>query len=325
MSVVFSLAISVDQLPPPVDFINLLAPNWMPDDPNVDAPGTMGNTILPICPDLDRYGEKTWAYDRSYMFYLANGSTRGLEVWYRDGEFVVRILTLSSAAEWEFAFQILELAGGENGLLSTDWEPATLRIGELRKEFDDRRIAETLRSQLTTVMNLIDEQREVIALPGPINEFWIGPWLHERILAAYEDPNESLDEILHTVLSLMLIVNYVGMMNVEPVEMEITETADGKSHYAACIKSGKRYFVPVVDSLVIFASTQCRTTILPNDFKDYLGGFFHEPEELFWLDEQQLILGPIDEERLKIFVKSVLAQQRRKSGKMGIHKGKRKK
>ncbi|MFN8659587.1 MAG: hypothetical protein U0105_24850 [Candidatus Obscuribacterales bacterium] len=326
MSVVFSLAIPIDQLPPPVDFINKLAPKWLEAYPSeLVAPNTMGNTILPICPDLENYGENSWAYDQSYTFYLSNASTRGLEVWYRDGEFMVRVLTLSTVPEWEFAFQILELAaGGENALVTTDWEPETLRIADLRKEFDGR-IGDAIRSQLVTLWNLIEEQNQMVCLAGPINEFWMGPRFCSRVLADPQYPNEKTDDVLETVFAVMLIVNYLGVMprfaDVQPVEMEVTETADGKWHHNAQIEEGQKYFVPVVDSLTIFESREGRTTIRSEDFAELLGGFFREQEEIYWLDEYQFLIGPIDDERLGDFAQYILAH-RRKSGQMGIIKGK---
>lgn len=250
-------------------------------------------------------------YDKSYTFYLSHASTRGLSVCYHDGKFVVRLLDLSTRWEWEFAFQMLTLAAGnENALVETDWEPAILRVADLRKEFDIKRIGDRTRSILAHYMNLVVEEDRMIGLPGPVSDFWLGPQFLSRVCAKLGKPD--IDDILEMVFSTMLIVNYFNIMPAFADFHSLVETIeqpDGKPHYAAHIEPGKLHVVPLVGSLVIMDPEEGRTTILSADFKELVGGFFREQEELVWLDEFQFMIGPIDAERLASFVQFVRTHQ----------------
>ncbi|MBX9723805.1 MAG: hypothetical protein K2X81_20530, partial [Candidatus Obscuribacterales bacterium] len=216
MSIIFSLQIPIDQLPAPVTFINDLAKNWInlfSDEENVRGLYTMGNTVLPICPSLEEYGEEEWLYDQFYSFYLSNVSTRGLEVWYCDDAFRVRLFSLACPEEWDFAQQILvHAAGGENALISTDWEPRILRLGSFSEVFNDFRIGEALELQLSSLVEAINNDSGPLILQGPINSFYMGPWLWRRICSGFEDLDNSLTEIIDVIFSTMRKVNYAVVM-----------------------------------------------------------------------------------------------------------------
>ncbi|MBX9690873.1 MAG: hypothetical protein K2Z81_00705 [Cyanobacteria bacterium] len=312
MSVVFSLQIPMDELPPPVSFIYDLAKNWVElpsDDSNVFGLYSMGNTVLPICPALQEFGDQEWLYDRSYMFYLSRISTRGLEVWYCDDAFKVRVLTLACPEEWDFAQQILEhAAGGENALVSTDWEPTIFRLGSFGEVFNDSRIEEALALQLHNMVEVIEDNSGTLDLNGPVNSFFLGPWLWQRICSDFEDLSNSYIEVLDVIFSLMRIVNYAGVMPafdgiVGPV-IEKTPMPDGSYRKGALVTPEQRFFIRKVDSL-IFQNSKTQRTVLAENFRSELGNFFLDVEELLWLDEHQFIMNPISDERFSEFFRAL--------------------
>lgn len=304
MSVVFSLSIPFSELPAPSVFIESLAPKWQPDyseSPNVVRLATMGNTVLPICPTADELGWEKWVEDRSYMFYLSNVSTRGLEVWYVDKTFKVRIMSLSCAEEWEFAFQILELAaGGENATITTDWQPPTVRLHAIRDAFSQFQIFEAQTRQLRAAFDAVMTNEECAVIDGPINKFHLGPWLCNRILTELNTSDEA--EILEFVFALMRMVNYFGVMpqfdgidapRIEPFPLK------GKTGVVALIHGEQMFFVPEVDALILMDSHDGSVAMRKEYFKEHLLQYFTEVDELVWLDEYQFVVQRIPSVRFE--------------------------
>lgn len=232
---------------------------------------------------------------------------------------------LSTPAEWEFAFQMLELAaGGENAIISTDWEPNTVRVERLRDQFNVETIADALRRQLITIMKGIQKNESTVTLEGPVNNFHFGPMIVGRLLSAYEDPDKSIDEILETVYSMMQIVNYIAVIpafdGIRAAEIEVYDRANakGEQQLAGVVQAGIHYFVPNVDSLVLCDSNGSRAVILAKYLKDFFAKHLRELEDFVWVDEYQFILNPLEHMKFDALVKAATkefdASGKRRSG-----------
>jgi hypothetical protein len=313
MSLRLSIKIPIEHLPAPVTFVESLSQWWQREvdcqgEENVQALPLMNNVTLVICPQLEEHGEDHWLYDRSYTFYLSNLSTRGLEVWYKDDAFIVRILTMSSPLEWELAFQMLEFAvDGENALVESDCEPAQLRLHEIRDVFHSEQINDFIYKQIDLVFTEVSQNGQIVNLPGPIMDCHIGPFVVANTIRAYDGaPGESAEHIAETLLAMMCMVNYVGVnpyyQNHQVPRFSTRNGENGEEQVAAAIEPGQAYLIPEVDFLVL-SNCNGKTISLPADkIKEELGGFFRLPDELMWFDEYMFAIGPIDEDRFDEFM-----------------------
>lgn len=312
MSVVFSLSIPLAELPAPSAFVESIAHKWLEtytDNPNVVRLATLGNTVLPICPTFDELGSDKWVEDRSYLFYLSNISTRGLEVWYVDNSFKVRVMSIACVEEWELAFQILELAAdGESAMITTDWQPPAIRLRVIREAFNEKQILDALSRQLRACFDAVSEHKECVVLEGPINKFHLGPWLCNRIVTELGATDEA--EILDFVFSLMRFVNYFAVMpqfdGIAAPEIEALPRNSGEeTGVAAYIQSEQSYFVPHVDALVLVDNNGGTVTIRSEHFKTCLLKYFREVDELVWLDEYQFVVHAIASSKFEKIMRAI--------------------
>jgi hypothetical protein len=284
MSLRLSIKIPIEHLPAPVTFVESLSQWWQREldcqgEENVRALPLWNNVTLVICPQLEEHGEERWLNDRSYTFYLSNLSTRGLEVWYNEDEFIVRILSMSSPLEWELAFQIIEFAvDGENALVATDWEPAQLRLHEIRDVFDSEKINDAIYQQIDWVFSAVSQDGQIVNLPGPIMDCHIGPWVVVNTIRAFDGgPGESVEHIAETLFAMMCMVNYVGVNplyeNHQVPRFSTRIGENGEEQTAAAIEPGQAYLIPEVDFLVFTNPNREAVVAPPNKSQGKLMDF----------------------------------------------------
>lgn len=305
MSIVFS--IRTDSVPSPNAIVDTLTPCQ-------EHVNCMSEATILVCPEATEFGGDEWEMNQSYTFYYSNVSTRGLEVWHDGKEFFVRVLTMSCPEEFELAYQILELAAGdEDEIVFTDWERTEVPVCELRDEFDERAIMRALFGQVQQIFEMAADG-QVIEIGGPIRSYHIGPWLMDRILACYEDPGNSLWDIANFLFDLIRLVQYFfvqpkfdGYEMAPVMELEPDETDDDDFiKLASVIGPDRAYYVPKVEYLMIGDYKTGGLIALPSEcFKDQLPLFFKEPEELLWLDEYQFAIAPISEFTYRRFATQV--------------------
>lgn len=309
--------LSKEQLPTLTDFLDTLHYRWQEVYPNpllqqvsasLDAdasyvpPLELSSQIsIPMCVELDDGLEEDWRYDTPYTMYLSNISTRGLEVKYVKNELRVRVLSLSCPEEWELAWLVLESAPHcDDAVVKTDWAPNIVPLRSIRDVFSQEKIAEALHKQFIAVVDCVEKQQKSVALSGPLADSHVGPWLWQRLLAAFPDPDARFDELLDTMFSIMRILNYADQTpkfaGICVPHIEEVQSIRGKVS-TACIEAGRRYLVPVVDALAFWQEGCEPVTILAEDFKDCLSKHFQELTELLWLDEYQFIINPLTDDR----------------------------
>jgi len=301
MSVVFSIA--VQNPPSPECFVQTLSEEIV--DKNIED---MRDAVIVICSDLAEGKDgSTWEPGYRYTFYISNLSTRGLEVTYEHDTLHVRLLTMSSVAEWDLALRMLELsADSPQRLVTNDWKPQKLTVAQLREIFHEEFVRDALVKQCARLFSDAMQHGREFQLDGPLMQFHFGPWLAHRISSGFPG-DDSIEEIVNFTHDLMQVVQFFHCRFRDknyglPLLMDLP--VDGTLYRAAVIGAND-YFIPKVDYLVVPDSKTNLIALPCEEFKEELPKFFKEFDQLVWLDEHQFGLSNINLDQLYRFGKAV--------------------
>ena len=295
---------AVRAIPSPGQFIQDLSEQLL--HPNATS---MKEATIVICPQIvEGADDQAWEENMSYTFYISNLSTRGLEVWVDRSALNVRVLTMSGIDEWWLALRFFEYAAqSADDIVINDWKIERFAVGDLRDIFEDEFIVPALNAQARELFNGAMQLGRKYELPGPMMNFYFGPWLAHRITSFIPDSEDSFVEIINFTHDLMRLVQFLAIrldhLNCEVPEF-VTLPEDGVDYVGAVIRPGA-WIVPDVDFLVFSDGKKGLSALPSEDFKEQLPKYFKELDQLIWLDEHQFILCNIRQKDLLRFAKGV--------------------
>lgn len=299
MSHVFSIPVALDQLPPIAQFLNEISSAWLElVGPDVGP----SEAVQLVSPTWDEQEGEEWLEDTSYLFYLTNISTRGLEVWYKDGRFYVRVLSFSCQHEFELALDMLVMAGQyDDVLVHLDAPESEVPLGELHEVFDDQWIATVIAEHLEKTLAALAEGHEVLEFGGPVRTFYFGPWVAMRLFSVFPDLEEQYGDIIELIFDMMRFVQYF-LVRPEFVDVKLAEnvtwTGTLGAKNGALLTADCSLFFQEADNLVLPHPKEGFLVLPAANIKEELQPILEDVTEVYWLDEIQFVIFPLDKARL---------------------------
>ncbi|GEM_PF-1023517 len=299
MSQIFSVSAAIDELPTISQFVEEISAAWL-ELTGTDV--TVSEAVLLVSPTWNNQEGEEWLEDTSYLFYLTNISTRGLEVWCKDGRFHVRVSSLSCQHEWLLAFDMLAIAGQtDDAVVHTDTPEGVVKLGELRQVFNDEWIAAVIAEHVEKTFAAIAEGIDKLEFGGPLRPFYFGPWVALRLLSVFPNIEEQYEEMIELIFDMMRFVQYF-FVRPQFVDFEMADTVtfavSGSQVRGALLTHDRHIYFPAVEFLVLPHPKQGFLALPAADTKEHLQPILEEIKEVVWLDESQFAVFALDQARL---------------------------
>jgi hypothetical protein len=192
---------------------------------------------------LEKFPQDPWP-DTMLHLYRDQHSTRGIEVENKSGKMSVRFMSLSSTADYELGFKLLEaLARLGDGMLHAE-DGESFPAAELRTRFGADWILQEKRAGANAVLAMVDKGEEV-TIPCIVRHVHIGPRL------ANELKSRPKEQVVEHLLSKLKQVQYPGPEWFEASVMQVTSKTTGKKITCSVMVQTVDYLLGPVELLMI--------------------------------------------------------------------------
>ncbi len=221
-----------------------------------------------------------------YIYYIPNISTKGVLLSYDLGIYEVEVNALACEEDYRLAFEICRVL--YNILLQpiyVNGNRKPVNIEELKNILTKVFIFSKIESSINSIEKILSEN-EYIYIYGCLKEVYISKFLYKD----FKLKSKNFKELKDNIFNLIRKVQYIEDMYFEPSTYIIQ---DEEPWTYISVTFGMDYFLPKVDSLVIFFS----------EAEDYLVDYenLHKIkfDKLKLIDGAQFILDSVTEEELR--------------------------
>ena len=143
----------------------------------------------------DYLTEGPWP-DGVVHFHRPGLSTRGVEVEWSDGEFIIEIPTLAAPEDYDLAFRFIESAATIFGGKVYPEEGESFAVEELRTLYNTEWMIQTNESAIVSIRALLKEEDQILMMFGTVRPFHIGAALLEELDELGRRKNSSIGSLM---------------------------------------------------------------------------------------------------------------------------------
>jgi hypothetical protein len=223
-------------------------------------------------------------------YYRDGVSVRAVEVSWEDGEFAVRVNTLSAPEDYDLAFCFVERAAELMGGPVQSEDGQTLPADQLREVYDADWVRNTNRAGLAAVREMVTgEEYHSVQIPGAVRPVHIGRRVWEELADA--GPEDELLDRLTEFMRGVQAIDADDFYFASPMTLQHREDPDRQATVAV-FAADVDYLFPDVEFLVLAGEKDGDELLfVPYDKLPELlpaGGWE-------WLDERQTLVDAVPE------------------------------
>ncbi len=234
----------------------------------------------------DYLTEGPWP-DGVVHFHRPGLSTRGVEVEWSDGEFIIEIPTLAAPEDYDLAFRFIESAATIFGGEVYPEEGESFAVEELRTLYNTEWMIQTNESAIVSIRALLKEEDQILMMFGTVRPFHIGAALLEELDEL--GPPEEFQYRLIDVMREVQNVDADSFTFAEALQLGKSEEPE-ETVTMAMWEPEKSYLFPDVDYLLLMDEEE-RPFFVPYDaLPDILD------DGWVFIDERQMLVDAIPKE-----------------------------
>jgi hypothetical protein len=228
-------------------------------------------------------GSASWP-DGYFHFYREGISTRSVEVCWENGSFQTRVMTCSTAEEYELALAMVCHVARAAGANVVPEEGGELAPEDVARVFGAEWIEWMVAAGFRSLAAIAERQGEV-SLSGPRRPFVMGPRLLAELRAGASDTLFGV-----RTLAAMRRLQYVDTEEdyFAASTMAVRDKSTGREFTLAAWAPGVRYLFPPVEYLALVTADQL---LVPHERLAELAG-----PRLRWLDENHALVEEVPDE-----------------------------